>query len=483
MTILATISITVTIVGLLCALFAYALSRGPGWRELRYLAGLSLCAGLYTVSNVPVTLVDVPAQVDTWFSRVGLVFAGFHGCFWYAYRAAQERRKLVRWERAVMVLQATAALASVVPNLVMSDWVSVREIAWLGVIVRDPVPTNFGSACLGFHIIALLPLLGRYIQDARRKKPGALVHAIGLGTLAATAAHDGAVASFELNRPYLLDFGFVALLVSVGTSVANRFVKDARELEASSMRLKRAQDELVKRERLAALGELSAVVAHEVRNPLGVIFNALATMKRVPPTSADHAELLRIVQEEAERLKRVVADLLEFARPRELHLSQTSLSLVLAGAAEAARSAVGEPESTVLVDVPEDLPPLLCDEQLVRQAVINLVTNAILAPERKSPVKMRAESHDDDVLVEVRDDGAGVPADVAPHIFTPFFTTRATGTGLGLSVVQRIAEAHGGEVTYAPVPPPDHGAIFSLRIPRKARRGPVSLLDSAERQL
>src|SRR5690242_1025575 len=134
MTILATLSVTVTVIGFLCAMLTYALSRGPGWGALRYFAALSLCAAFYTISNIPVTLVTISAEVDTWFSRVGLVFAGLHGVFWYAYRAAQERRSLVTWERWVVLVQVVVALLSVVPNVVISDWISVREIAWLGVI-------------------------------------------------------------------------------------------------------------------------------------------------------------------------------------------------------------------------------------------------------------------------------------------------------------------------------------------------------------
>src|SRR6202000_3078514 len=123
--------------------------------------------------------------------------------------------------------------------------------------------------------------------------------ALALGAVFFGALHDGLASSDVIRSPYLLDVSLLALVLIVGGSITSSFVASARALEASSRELAAAQSELVAKERLAALGELSAVVAHEVRNPLAVVFNALANLRRVQPGSTEHVALVAIIQEEA----------------------------------------------------------------------------------------------------------------------------------------------------------------------------------------
>ena len=268
-----------------------------------------------------------------------------------------------------------------------------------------------------------------------------------------------------IRSPDLLNWGFLAVVVGIGGTITSRFVVAARTLEVFKSRLEATQAELVKRERLAALGELSAVVAHEVRNPVAIIFNALASIKRVPAASKESAELFAIVEEEAARLNRMVTDLLAFARPPNLQLALTSVEALLTSAVHAVRVAGSDTPCTVSIEVPPELPLLRCDERLVRQAVINLVTNAILASPRGGSVRVKATlDRALGVAIEVADRGDGVSHEVAGDIFTPFFTTRATGTGLGLAIVRGIAEAHGGDVSLAESCG-STGATFILRLP------------------
>jgi signal transduction histidine kinase len=247
----------------------------------------------------------------------------------------------------------------------------------------------------------------------------------------------------------------VAMSNQLAAAISNaRLFED---LKTSYANLERAQQQLVQRERLAALGEIAAVMAHEIRNPLAVIFNSLATLRRKPPEAA---MLLDIVAEEAERLNRIVSDLLAFARPSEPRLVRESLEAVLAGATEAATAALG---CKVLLEIPRALPLLQLDPQLMRQAVINLLSNAAQA-RPGGAVTVRAIARPDGwACVEVSDEGPGIGEAIAGQIFQPFFTARPQGTGLGLAIVKRIAEAHGGRIDFRAGTP--CGTTFTLSFP------------------
>jgi signal transduction histidine kinase len=257
-------------------------------------------------------------------------------------------------------------------------------------------------------------------------------------------------------------------LLSAVASQLGVAVENARlfeDLTRSYADLGRAQKQLVHRERLAALGELSAVVAHEVRNPLAVIFNSLGSLLRILRPEGDARLLLDAIQEEADRLNRIVGDLLDFARPTEPSLRPTQLGAVID---EAVAAALSHAFAGVEVrrDVDPALPPVRLDPHLVRQALLNLVVNALQAMPRGGLLAVRARREDAFAVVEVADSGPGVPAELRGRIFEPFFTTKATGTGLGLAVVRRIAEGHGGSVELASHP--EEGACFVLRLPLAA---------------
>lgn len=236
-------------------------------------------------------------------------------------------------------------------------------------------------------------------------------------------------------------------------------------LLAAQQQLEATQADLVKQERLAALGELAAVVAHEVRNPLAVIFNALATLRRSTEREPRVDVLLDVIHEEADRLNRMVSALLELARPVEATLAPTPVAELVRSAIDAVRG-LSQPETDVRLVIPRELPLARLDEHKVHQAVVNLVANAAQSPNRRGPVLVHVTVEPAPVptlRIGVTDDGAGVPEAARARLFTPFFTTRARGTGLGLVVVRRVAEAHGGAVRFEPTP--GGGATFVLTLP------------------
>ncbi len=260
---------------------------------------------------------------------------------------------------------------------------------------------------------------------------------------------------------------FTSAEVERAAAIANQLAvaaENARlyeDLRRSYAELARAQAQLVQRERLAALGELSAVVAHEVRNPLGVIFNSLGSLRRLLKPEGDARMLLDIVGEEADRLNRIVGDLLDFARPSTPSLRPEALDRLLE---DAVTAAVAENQEVAVVrDVEPGLPPVSLDARLMRQAVLNVAVNAVQAMPRGGQLTVRARRDGGWVRVEIRDTGPGIPDEIRHRVFEPFFTTKASGTGLGLAVVKRIVEGHGGEVALSTGP--GDGAAVTIRLP------------------
>jgi len=253
----------------------------------------------------------------------------------------------------------------------------------------------------------------------------------------------------------------------IALAIANARLYES--LWASYAELAAARAEMVKRERLAALGELSAIVAHEVRNPLGVIFNAVASLRRLLNPDGDTAMLLDILAEESDRLNRMVSDLLDYTRPREPMRQPEDVTRLLQDAVEAAWGQQGSPGGiTPVIDVPEDLPRVPLDRRLIRQALINVLVNALQAMSAQGGVvraSARRELYDGRpfLRIDVADQGCGIPHELLHRVFEPFFTTKAQGTGLGLAVVKRIIEEHHGEVFLANSPGP--GTVFSIRLP------------------
>ncbi len=242
------------------------------------------------------------------------------------------------------------------------------------------------------------------------------------------------------------------------------------QLSRSLEELALAQATLVRRERLAALGELAAVVAHEVRNPLAAIYTSLSTLKRQVIFDRDAAVLFGILEEEAERLNRTVSDLLNYVRPLQPERRPDDLAELVRDVVRERCDARPEGRGELVAGViaPAAFEPVHADPILMRVALSNLVANAIQAmPEGgRLTVTLADVKHEerDAVTIAVRDDGIGIPAAVIDRVFEPFFTTRASGAGIGLAVVRRIVEAHEGQVTADS--DPDRGTTFTIFLPR-----------------
>jgi signal transduction histidine kinase len=226
-------------------------------------------------------------------------------------------------------------------------------------------------------------------------------------------------------------------------------VENARLHERAAARLaelSRLQSELVQRERLAALGEAAAVMAHEVRNPIAAILNAVTLLRRHPHAGASTEELHAVIAEEAERLDRIVGDLLAMGRPMIPRPRTVSLADVAEGALSILRSRKEVASCVLDPVVVEGDPHAHVDADLVLLAVLNVVRNAVQASPEGGRVRITVRAEDAARLLVVEDQGPGLSDEIAKRMFEPFFTTRATGTGIGLAVVRRIIDAHGGGI-------------------------------------
>lgn len=447
----------------LAVLGAY-LGRAPASRQFRWAALAGIAAAIYCVTDA-VLAGRASLQATVWAGRISMWMTTMHGAAWLAFLAAWARRPLSRFERGLIAAGFVAAFASLVPGVAVTEGVRERTLSWANVTYRDP---GVGPLALPFMGIAYAEQVTATIAALRlaRRNPSARVVAAALGLFCVVMLVDTATSMHVLDLPYLVDTALALVFVSIGAVVT----RDAAESAVKSVELERARAALAERENLAALGQLAAVVAHEVRNPVAIIFGALANLRRAARSEED-AKLLGIVGEEAERLKQLVTRLLDAVRPFVLQVSRCPVDdLVRAAVSHVTASGTAAP-SEVDVETPVPEAEVDCDAVLLEQAISNLVQNALTAVGRRSPVRVRAAVVDQAarpaLRIEVTDDGEGVPVDARPRLFTPFFTTRATGTGLGLALVKRIAEAHGGAVAFEPQP--ERGACFVLSVPLRSR--------------
>jgi signal transduction histidine kinase len=267
----------------------------------------------------------------------------------------------------------------------------------------------------------------------------------------------------------------------VGGALAN--VQHHRRALARLDELHALQGELLERERLAVLGEAAAVVAHEVRNPLGAILNSTALLKRSARAEPER-EILRMIEEESTRLDGLVHDLLHLARPLEPQLIPLDLSELCDRIARCLRQQPLFARVRLYVCTQADLPLVLADAGLIQVLVENLLRNAAQASPPDGAVHLKVESVDGGVRLSVDDEGSGISEENLPKIFRPFFTTRVTGTGLGLSLVKRIADAHAIPVRVSRTSA--RGTCFELEFKdgperswRPGRRPPSSLVSPA----
>jgi two-component system sensor histidine kinase HydH len=223
-------------------------------------------------------------------------------------------------------------------------------------------------------------------------------------------------------------------------------VRHRREASARLTELSRLQSDLMEQERLRVLGEAAGVVAHEVRNPLGSILNVAAVLKREPQLSAIGASALTMLEEEVTRLEDIVRDLLDVVRPFEVRPRPLHLGELARRTVELLQPLAEATQSSIRLEEEPELPLLAADETLMQLALSNLLRYALRSSPSGGKVRLALSSAAGGLSIVVEDQGAGLSGVDSQRVFEPFFTSRATGAGLGLAVVRRVVLAHGGTV-------------------------------------
>ncbi len=176
MTVPAALSVAAATLGLSVALLSWRLSRAPGWKQTRHFAVVSATAGIYCICEAFSTVHQVSDDFFVWVSRFALAAAAFHGPAWVLYIAAQERRPSRSWERGLQVVGGLVAVLSMIPDCILSDRVTYREVTWVGATYRDVATTNIGAAVYAVYCAMLLIPISVYLRRAIARKPAAVAH-------------------------------------------------------------------------------------------------------------------------------------------------------------------------------------------------------------------------------------------------------------------------------------------------------------------
>ena len=223
---------------------------------------------------------------------------------------------------------------------------------------------------------------------------------------------------------------------------------------------------MIQSEKLASLGQLASGMAHEIHNPLTIISGeAQLYLERFKDQDAKVDEVLRSIIEECQRAADITRRILRFAKPAPADLAPIDLKATIEESLTLAGYQVRMEKVERIVEVPSDLPKVRANQNQIQEVILNLILNAIQAMgEKGGRLKVRAEAANGSfVQFQIADTGPGIPVSKLTKVFDPFYTTKPTGTGLGLFVSQRIVKAHGGTIDVSSAE--GKGACFTIRLP------------------
>jgi signal transduction histidine kinase len=289
-----------------------------------------------------------------------------------------------------------------------------------------------------------------------------------IGALGVSFAMNGSDVRWLVGAFFGSSFAMLGFLIGYVLDGRRRERHAAAVIRAQMETINAARARLVQSEKLAALGQLSATIAHEVRNPLAVIRSSAQSLAET--LTADDAESRRacsFITEEIDRLTSVTGSLLAFARPLRLAPRAVAVTALFDGALLLAADELRAKGVRLARHETPALPPVQADEDLIRQVLLGLLHNAAEAVPAGGDVELDARAADGAVEIAIADSGPGVPGALRARIFEPFFTTRSQGTGLGLAVARHIVEAHGGRLEVGDRP--GGGARFIVRLPATLR--------------
>jgi C4-dicarboxylate-specific signal transduction histidine kinase len=474
--------------------FCVGLARATRWQALPRFALIAFSAAGYSLCNLVQWNVDSPA-LAAMISCGSICMAGLHSCAWLLYQASLAGRRLRGWERGVVGMGAVLMGLACIPGALVTRDLVAREVAWPGVRYVDTQPTTLGAFGFVYFIATVLLVLGRFVQSTRRREQDARLHASAIAVVTVCGVNDSLAAALLIDTPYLLDLAFMCAVVTVAVSMVRRMARTSHELRTLSSSLEaqieertdalaRSQDQLHHAEKLAAIGQLAAGVAHEINNPAAVALTNItylrdALLHGAPPPDA--IECLDDSREGLERVASVVRQLADAGRAARTPEGREQRVSVREAAEEGVmtsrRDCLG---LQVTVDVPAPL-EALGEPALVSQVVAILLKNAahsIRSVRATGKVLIRGRATPAGVEVELQDDGPGPPTPLEASDVTQLFNWQPGGKkpGLGLSVALGLARAMGGDLRGAGGPDGMRMVLTLRRAPEIAGRGTRDIL-------
>ena len=460
------LSLVASVVGALVSLLSLRFGSAPGWRPYRSFAWVAGSAALYCACD-SIATVDVPRSAIIAVTHAQNAAAAIHCAAWLAYVQGRLGDAPRPWHGILRNTVLVLAVLWLLParGLMLTDEVMGFQVSWLGLHYELAQATTLGALSFVVFIATVVVAMVLYRHGARRGARDVLLHLVAMGAILVAAVNDSLVASGVLHTPLLLSLAFIGTVGAIGGAFTNDFVASARELERLSTELEtriakrtsellEAESALLRAEKLAAVGQLAAGVAHEINNPAGALAANLAYLSegvvrgRLPP---DARECLAESEEAVARIAKIVAQLLDSGlEPATTADSVRSVLLlpVVETALSMANARIGS-HVTTSVDVAATL-SVQADESLLVQVLVNLMVNAAQAiPKgRAGHIAVRATKDRDRVRLAIEDNGTGMSPETERRMFEPFFTTKAhgEGTGLGLSVSLGIVRSMRGEL-------------------------------------
>ena len=262
------------------------------------------------------------------------------------------------------------------------------------------------------------------------------------------------ISPFEItrtqNRAYMTMLVGVTLLVGLACLLVFYHIQKARQSslreKAAKSRVAALEEEVRRKEKLAAVGNLAAGVAHEIRNPLSSIKGYATYFAQRFPEGSEDRQAATVMVREADRLNRVITELIGLSRPTDVALQPTHLEEVVQHVARLLAQNAASHNVQIILRLPRKCPPALADPDRLGQAVLNLCLNALDAMPNGGKLTLSMAVSEGRICLQVQDTGTGIKPENLRHIFDPYFTTKTKGTGIGLATVHKIVEAMHGEI-------------------------------------
>lgn len=464
------LSIAASVVGVIVAVLGLRFGSAPGWAQYRALALVAASAAIYCGLDAFATAGLSPSRLVA-VTHVQNAVASLHCLAWHSYVQRRVGGAPPAWYRVVRDALLLMAAGWLVPGLMLTGEISSFAVPWLGVRYDIATASTFGSLSFGAFLSVLVVSLVRCIRAARNGVRDAPVHALALAAILATAISDSLVAGGFVRWPLLLSLGFLGAVGALGRALTSDFVTSARELDRMSRELEALVEErtkallaseaaLLRAEKMAAVGQLSAGVAHEINNPASALSANLAYLGEAlgrGQVPADARECIEESEVAVARIAKIVVQLLDSSRaaahPNRPDVSLSVLDVVHTSLAMS-KARIGS-NVTTSIDVDASV-FVRGDESSLGQVLVNVLVNAAQAipRDRAGRIQIRATKVGERVRLDIEDDGTGMTAETERRIYEPFFTTKAhgEGTGLGLPVSLGLVRSMGGELSLATSP-------------------------------